>query len=473
LTEALIITTEPRDDHQLNLTIQLGPERTEQALRRAAKLVAKKAKIPGFRPGRAPYGTILHRFGRETLLSEIMDDLGQEVYKEALETQEFKPYGEATLEDVKTDPVTFKLVVPLLPEVALGDYRSIRLEAPEVNVGEADVDELLERAREERATWQTVERAAEVGDTVVMDIHGTVGDNTIMDNQDWELILKEESGWLPGFDNAFVGMAAGDEKTFTLTYPEDSASRYKGQEATFQATVKEVKARVRPELDDEFARSLGDYEDMADLRTKLLSQLTEQRTKEAENKLHNEAIEALIEHATLAYPPKAVDNVVQEMLSDTKQQVAGAGYSLEDYLRLQGMTPERYASQLRPAAEKRLQGRLVLGELIKAEQITVTPDENDAELEKLVQDSGGDDQAKSLRQFLGSAQGKLFIEQDLLTRKALARLREIVTGQAPDLTAAIPEQDGEAETAAEAGEIEEASPGEEPANEAVEEKEEA
>ena len=139
LTEPLIISTSPRDDHQLDMTIQLGPERTEQALQRGAKVVAKKAKIPGFRPGKAPYVTVLRMYGKEAVLGEILDDLGEEVYKEALETAKPDIYGQAALEDVKFDPVIFKLIVPLRPTVDLGDYRSIRLDAPAATVGDADV----------------------------------------------------------------------------------------------------------------------------------------------------------------------------------------------------------------------------------------------------------------------------------------------------------------------------------------------
>ena len=144
MAEPLIITTSPREDHQLDLTIQLGPERTEQALQRAYRQVVKKAKIPGFRPGKAPYVTVMRMFGKEALLGEVLGDLGQEVYKEALESEKLDPYGQAGLEDVKADPVTFKLVVPMRPTVDLGDYRSIRLEAPIVAVGEADVDAALD-----------------------------------------------------------------------------------------------------------------------------------------------------------------------------------------------------------------------------------------------------------------------------------------------------------------------------------------
>lgn len=429
MAEALIITKSPRDDHQLDLTIQLGPERTAQALQRAARLVSKKARIPGFRPGKAPYATLLRMFGKEGLLNEILDDLGQEVYKEVLDAKEFEPYGQAALEDVTFDPVSFKLVVPLRPTVELGDYSDLRVAAPAAEVGEADVDAVLEQARAARMTLETVDRPAAFGDTVLVDIKGTVGENTIMDNHDWELTLRSESGWLPGFDEAFVGLSAGDEKSFELTYPEDSASRYKGQVASFQATVKAVKAKVLPEVTDAFVQQLGDYSDVADFRAKKLAELTAARTAEAEAKLTDQAVDALIERATLAYPPAAVEDIVDDMVHEMEQRLSQIGYSMNDSLRLQGKTMDSYRAELRPVAERRLQGQLVLLELAKREGIAITADEQQAELERMVGEVEDEAQAARLREVFGSAAGLHLIEHDLETAKTLARLRDIVTGK--------------------------------------------
>jgi len=242
---------------------------------------------------------------------------------------------------------------------------------------------------------------------------------TIMDNKDWELLLKPESGWLPGFDEAFVGMAAGNEKTFALTYPKDSASRYRGQAATFQATIKEVRGKLRPELDDEFAKTLAE--------------MTAQRAAEAEARLNDAGVAALIEKATLSYPPVAVDEVIHEIIKNLESQLERTSYKLEDYLRLQGTTLEAYRGQVAPQAERRLQSRLVLTALTKVEGITVTDEETQAELKCVTADSKSDDEKKRLRDGLSSEQGQALIRQDLMTKKTLARLRAIVTGQAPEL----------------------------------------
>lgn len=463
MTEPLTITTAQRDDNQLDLTITLGPERTEQALRQAAKLVARKARIPGFRPGKAPYATVLRLFGRDALLSEVLDQLGEEVFTETLEQEKLEPYGQAELKDVEMDPVSFKLVVPLPPAVELGDYRSVRVPVPEVVVTEADVDDQLSSLLDQRAAWQAVDRPAQTGDRVVLDIYGGVGDDKIMENRDWELTLREESGWLPGFDEAFVGMSAGDEKKFSLTYPEDSSSRYKGQTADFSAAVKEVRALVRPDVTDELVQELGDYADVADFRAKKLAELKAEADERARNEHADAAVQALIDGASLAYPPGAVDRMVDDMLRDLQVRLGGSGYSIEDFLRLQGTSVERYREQIRPAAERRLQGQLVLQKLGEVEQIEVASEESSAELERMVSEATSEDQAQMIREVFGSEQGQHIIYHDLENAKILARLREIVTGAAPELpaaatTAPVEESEPAAEVSPPAEPAEEATP---------------
>jgi trigger factor len=303
----------------------------------------------------------------------------------------------------------------------------VHIDLPALNVGEADVDVLIEQARTSRAALDVVERPAQLGDTVVVDITGTVGEDTIMDNHDWELVLKGDSGWLPGFDEAFVGTSAGEEKGFTLTYPEDSASRYKGQQASFLAKVSAVKAQAKPEVDDEFAKSLGDFENVADMRAKLLERLTESRQSEAEESLNNRAVQALIDGATIAYPPTAVASELDGMIHDVEHRVSDAGYKLEDYLRLQGTTVEAYRQRMQPQAEQRLKGRLVLRELATQEKTEASPEEIQAEVDRLVGLSGEGEDKQSAQDVFGSQAGRQIIEQDLVTKKTLARLHEIVT----------------------------------------------
>lgn len=426
MTEPLIITTTPVESHQLDMTIQFGPERTEEALQRGARLVSKRAKIPGFRPGKAPNATVLRMFGRKAVLAEVLDDMAENIVKEALDATPVDLYGKPELLDVEADPPTFKLRLALRPVVELGDYQAIRVARQPVNVTDADVEAVIEKERRERVVSQPVSRPAAIGDSVLVDIKGTIGETTIMDNQNWELGLRAEGGWLPGFDEAFVGLSAGESKTFTLTYPEDSASRYRGQQVTFEVHVKEVRAKVPPELSDDFARSLGEFADLADLRAKLRERMTAQAEDDAENRFRSAVIEALVAGATIVYPPQAVDDVVDEMLREMEREVKKAGYGLEEYLRLQGRTLERYRAEIRPAAERRLKSRLALRQLAQREALTVTDEEVMAEVERLCQLVPEDQQA-DFRKTLTSPAGQTFLRQDLLTERAIAKLQEIAS----------------------------------------------
>ncbi len=449
MAEELIVTTTPRNDHQLDLTIELGPERTEQALQRAVRLVSKKARIPGFRPGKAPFATVVRMYGKPSLLNEIVDDLGQEVYAEVLDSHNLDPYGQASLENVDVDPVIkFQLVVPLRPTVDLGDYSDLRVEAAAAEVSEVDVDATLEQARSSRMSHEVVERAAALDDIVKVDIVGKVGENSIMDNQDWELTLRGESGWLPGFDESFVGLSAGDEKEFEITYPEDSLSKYKGQTAHFKVQVKEVRAKILPELNDAFAQSLGEYSDLADYRAKKLDELRKQRETEAINKLNDDAVEALIEKAKLAFPPIAVHETVHEMLHDMEQRMKNVGYTLEDSLRLQGKTVQQYEQELMPVAERRVKARLVLAELALREGIEVADEEVEADLQRMGSQTESEETKKAILDAFGTEQGRAIIRQDLRTSKTLERLRAIATGLAGAATVAPTEGIAGAESVA-------------------------
>ena len=223
-------------------------------------------------------------------------------------------------------------------------------------------------------------------------------------------------------------------KTFALVYPEDSTSRYKGQEAHFHAVVKTVKAHMQPEPNDEWAKSQGDYQDLADMRAKLLEALTEQAKAEAQAKLDDDAIRALIEHATeMEYPPVVVDEGVEEMVHDLEHRLSDIGYKLDDYLKLQGTNAAAYRQQIRPQAEERAKGRLAISALARDEKIEVTPEEINARIEQMLPSSGEDNpEVQSLREVLNSERGREMLRQEILTEKTLARLREIVTGKASE-----------------------------------------
>ena len=289
------------------MTIQLGPERTEQASIELRKLVARKARIPGFRPGKAPYATVLRTYGREAVLSEIMDDLGEEVFKEALESEKIEPFGQAGLEDVQTESDHLHAGrAPCRRRSIWAITAIIRLETPAVSTSPRRMSTPLSRSN---APPRHAARSSSEPPRSAIRWWWTSGHGRRRHHHGQPGLgadLKGEGGWLPGFDESFVGMSAGDEKDFTLTYPEDSTSRYKGQTGDLPRQGQGSEGPGQARGGRRVRQVAGRLRDVADYRRRSWPRSTEERTAEAETKLNDEAVQALIDGATIAYPPTAV-----------------------------------------------------------------------------------------------------------------------------------------------------------------------
>ena len=230
------VTAERLENCQVELTIEVDEERVEQELRRVARRLSKRRRIPGFRPGRAPYDAVLRFFGKNALYQVVLDDLGQAVFEEALEKEGIEQFAQAELMDIQLEPMVLKMMVPVAPIVELGDYRQLRLTPPEVTVSDEEVEEALKRIQAQHSQWQPVERPAQLDDQVIVDIEGTVEGEVVLSNQERVLLLKAESPYpLPGFNEQIVGMVIGEDREFDLTYPENLANEeLAGRESHFK-----------------------------------------------------------------------------------------------------------------------------------------------------------------------------------------------------------------------------------------------
>ena len=249
------ITTERMPNAQMTLTVQPDEQQVEQALRKAATKVAQRYNVPGFRKGKAPYAAIVRAFGKEALLEQAAEDMGDQVYKQALEESGLQPIGPGVLEDVTFDPLTYRLTLPMPPEVDLGDHRSARVERTAVEISDDEVEAELLKMQEQQAEWLPLEdEGAAYGDLLTMQIAGHAGDDEIIEDEAFELILEEKSeDFPPGFDTQFLGVKSGDQITFDVTYPDDWDSDFAGSEAHFEAQIISVKRHDLPALDDDFA----------------------------------------------------------------------------------------------------------------------------------------------------------------------------------------------------------------------------
>jgi trigger factor len=473
---SLKISTEPKENRQLEMTIEVGQERVDQELRKAARKVAGQLRIPGFRQGRAPYNMVVRHVGLGALFEEFVDELGQEVFREAIEQESIEPYAVASLDNIDLDPLRYTLTIPLEPEVKLGDYRSVRVEEVKPEIDEAQVQERIENILEREAGYVDVDRPSEYGDlmtidvrAVVLDEEGNETDTLVLDESDWDITPDAENPMEPaGFDEELVGMAPNAEKIFDIAWPEDSPSMYAGKDVRFHVTVHAIRSYQKPELTDEIAQSIGEYETADALLESIRESLREEQAAEAEAEYLEQVIEKIMEISELDYPPAAVDLQIDHITRNTDMQVRQMGLQgLDHYLQLTKQTAEEYRNGLREQAEVLLRRNLVIAQIAEAEQIRPT----DAEfVERLKQILGAENEDATEEQkesrsgvieMMRQGTNRGVIDDQIISEKTIERILAIARGEE------VPEPGVDVEEATgEASPVDEASNDEAPVNEA-------
>lgn len=445
---SLQITKEERENRELLLTIEVEQGRVDQELRKAARKIASNYKIPGFRPGKAPYHVIAQQVGLPALYNEFLEKLGEEVYREALEQESLEPYARGSLEDVILEPLTYKLVMPMDPEIDLGDYRTLRLEESAPEVDEEAVDTQLEEYRNQHANWEAVDRPSQYGDRINLDVHSVIpaeegGEEIVVLNEtDWEVTPDETDPMEPaGFDEALLGLTVGEDKEFDLSWPEDSQSIHAGKIAHFKLHINQVEGYVKPELNDEFAQLIGpDFATIDDLKNSIRDSLREQAQAQADNEYLEEVLTKLVEQSTLHYPGVVIEDQIDSMLNDIQMQLRRFGIEdMEFYYRQTGQSQEQMRASLREDAVKQAERNLVISEILRTETLAVSDEEMEERIALLTQ---GDDTENSaqLAAFLRNDSGRAVLESQLLRDKAIERILAIARGQADALDAAAAEK---------------------------------
>jgi len=424
----LEVTVERIGDCRVTLTLKPEPERVQKALRRTARELSRRMRIPGFRPGKAPYRVVEQMVGRDSLLGEVLDEIGEELYEEALKETGLEPYSRASLEIAQKDPLTLKVTVDVVPEVDLGDYRTIRVESePEPVVEEEEVIRALEEIREERAEWVPVERPAQMGDQVVIDVEGTLGEETIFSEYGYEYLLTPEDT-PPGFSENLVGMQAEETREFSVVYPDDfHDENLRSKEVNFRVVLVAVREKVLPALDDDLAKEVGDYATLDELRDATREKLLQEKREAARDRLEKKLVDALLERAKIVYPASALEDEIEGMLGEERRYAERQGFTMEGYLNLLGKTEAQLREELLPRAEERLKRELVLNRLAKEEGITVGDEELVTEMNRIVNSYG--EQADVVRELFYDLRVLAALRSSLSQRKAMERLIEIATGR--------------------------------------------
>jgi len=447
----LTVKTEPVATREVLLTIEPDPETMEKAMRKSARDISRMRPVPGFRHGKAPYGMVESIFGRELILNEALNDIASDLYREAVKEAGLEPMEAGQLEIDSQDPVVLHVNVPLLPEVTLGDYKAIHVEPePDVTISEAQIANEIEAVRRRHATYETVERAAQMGDQLAANSKGTSEGETLFDQKDLSIDLDEQVP-PPGFAEALVGALAGETREFSLTYPSDyQDTNLAGKNVHFEVTVKAVRQVNLPAVDDDLAKMAGDYETVSDLREGLAKSLKEREENAARQRETNAAVEALVAGAKVEFPAAALKHELDALINRRRSSVTQVGFAWERYLAMIGRTEEEMREELRPAAEQNLTRRLALEKFAQAENISVEGDELAAAVNNFASMYG--DRAEQVQQQVMRSNAMLSIYGDVLVQKAVRHLTALATGREEEIVA--PAAEDKTADAADSAEVE-------------------
>lgn len=382
----MAVKTEDVEKNLVKLTFEVSAEDFTKAINEAYKKNAKKFNIPGFRKGKAPRAVIEKYYTEAVFYDDAINAVLPNAYESAVKEAELEVVArpEIDVEDIKKgEPVVFTALVTTKPEVKLGEYKGVEVAAVDATVTDEDVDKDIAATQQKNARMIEVDdRAVENGDIITLDFEGSV-DGVPFDGgkgEDYELEIGSGT-FIPGFEDQLVGAEIGADVNVNVTFPEEyHAENLKGKDAVFACKVKNIKVRELPELDDDFASEVSEFETMADYRADVRKKLEEAAENKAKAEIENEVIEKVVENAEFDLPDAMIDAQVDNTINDFAQRLQYQGMNLDMYLQYTGSNLEAMKAQFRPQAEKQVSGSLVLEAVMNAEGIETTPEELELEL---------------------------------------------------------------------------------------------
>ena len=387
-----IKSCERNDNSTAKLVIEIDKETFEQNIEKAYRQARGKIFVPGFRKGKAPRKVVEGMYGASVFYEDAINLLFPEAFKEAVESEKLDAIGNPSVTAVDTTDGVLTLTVEtdVYPTVTLGQYKGLEVPKAEATLTDAEVDAEIERLRERNARITTVERPAQLGDTVVIDFEGFKDGVPFEGGKGEGHSLKLGSGsFIPGFEDQLVGCSAGEEKTVEVVFPENyGASELAGQPATFQCKVHEVKETVKPALDDEFAKDVSEFDTLDELVAHTRKKLTEQREKSVDEAFRNAVLSAAAQNVTVTVPHTMIENSLDNMMQNFQYQLSMSGMTLKDYMQMLGMNEQSLRQNMAASAEARVRSELMLEEVVKAENIQVSDEEVAARYDEMAKQSG-------------------------------------------------------------------------------------
>ena len=443
------VQVENLEKNMVKLTIEVPAEELEKAIDAAYKKQKNQISIPGFRKGKVPRAMVEKMYGVEVFYEDAANTLMQQNYPSAVEESGVDIVSRPSIDVVQIEkgkPFIYTAEVAVRPEVTLGKYMGVTVTKIDTSVSDDEVAEALEQQRNNNArTISVTDRPVAVGDTAVIDFEGFVDGVAFEGGKGENHPLEIGSHtFIDNFEDQLVGKNAGDEVEVNVTFPEQyQAADLAGKPATFKVKINEIKAKVLPELDDEFAQDVSEFDTLAEYKESLKKNLEEKKENEAKRTKEDEAVQKIIDKSKMDIPEAMIDTQCETMIEEFAQRIAQSGLSMDQYLQFSGLTVDGLKEQVRPEALSRIQASLVLEQIAKDENIEVSDDDVNAEIEKMAASYGME--ADKLKEYMGDAE-KESMKKDLAINKAV----ELVMSNVKERAKAKSKKEKEAEEGAEA-----------------------
>lgn len=411
---------------EIKLVIKASPDEIAKAKDIVLNKMAPNVSVQGFRKGHVPKNIVEKNVDQSVLQSEVIEETLNKLYSSAVRQEELRPVANPDVQIKKFVPFTdleFEATVQTIGDIKLGNYKAIKATKPEIKITKEDVDKIIESLRARVAQYEEVKRAAKSGDQVIINFKGSDSKGKPVagaEGSDYPLALGGNQ-FIPGFEEELVGLKAGDEKKFDVTFPKDyGVKSLQSKKVTFEVKVTKVNSVKLPPVDDEFAAAIGPFKAVSELKDDIKKQIEIERLREAENVYENELIDKIASKSTVELPDTLIEEQIDRIEQDEKQNVIYRGQTWEEHLKEEGVTAEEHREHKRPAAEKRVKIGIILSEIAEEEKIDVTPQELEVRLQML-KAQYKDAQAQ---EELSKPETLRNLNSQIMTEKTLEKLKE-------------------------------------------------
>ena len=420
------VSSEKIENSQVALNVEMENGEKDKYFDIALDHIAKKVSIPGFRKGKAPKSLIEQHVGKEYIFQEALEHLIPEAYEEALKTELIAAIAEPHIELITADPIAFKAIVPVKPTVTLGSYRDIQLEMEKKEIGDQDIDQVIEQLRNQFGSLVPVERPIQYEDVISMDIEGKREDKSIISRKDAFYDVQQDSKYpVPGFAARLIGANKGDQLDLSFAFPEDyEFKEIAGKDYTFSLKINEVKQKDLPEVNDEFAKNAGSTS-VEEMRSQIKASMQAKVDEQARKTLEHNLLTKLIEQSSIEYPPILIEKEIDHIIDEEARNFGDGVNGLENYLKNAKKTLEDHRNELQQQATDRVKAYIVVSKIAEDEGITVSEDELNQSIENMVKSD--ETKAESIKAMFNLPRPRESLRDMMIVNKTMDMLIKIVT----------------------------------------------